>query len=94
MGLTVLFLFHSGGTCWGQTPDLGNEWWEMFNKAAHFMGPLCYPHYGVRPFRWLFLHIIQGYVSYANNQAKRKIGYRSAYGAIKEVNGIAAAWAC
>lgn len=77
MGLTGLFLIsflvvHVGvNACiWA------NDGGEMFNKAAHFMGATVVIRIlEVGLFVGIFLHIIQGYVLTANNQAKRKIGY-------------------
>ncbi|MDF2382126.1 succinate dehydrogenase cytochrome b subunit [Nostoc ellipsosporum NOK] len=48
----------------------------MFNKAAHFMGQNWVPRVlEIGLFAFFFLHIIQGYVLVAQNNAKRKIGY-------------------
>lgn len=77
MGLTGLFLIsflviHVGvNACiWA------NDGGVMFNKAAHFMGSTVVIRIlEVGLFIGIFLHIIQGYILTANNQAKRKIGY-------------------
>ncbi len=77
MGLTGLFLIsflvvHVGvNACiWA------NDGGVMFNKAAHFMGATVVIRImEVGLFVGIFLHIIQGYVLTANNQAKRKVGY-------------------
>jgi succinate dehydrogenase / fumarate reductase cytochrome b subunit len=77
MGLTGLFLIsflvvHVGVNACIWANDNG----EMFNKAAHFMGATVVIRImEVGLFVGIFLHIIQGYVLTANNQAKRKIGY-------------------
>ncbi|MET0635002.1 MAG: succinate dehydrogenase cytochrome b subunit [Chitinophagaceae bacterium] len=50
---------------------------RMFNKAAHFMGSTVVIRIlEIGLFLVFFLHIIQGYVLTAQNQAKRKIGYK------------------
>lgn len=77
MGLTGLFLIsflvvHVGiNACiWA------NDGGVMFNKAAHFMGgTVVIRIMEVGLFIGIFLHIIQGYVLSASNQAKRKVGY-------------------
>lgn len=77
MGLTGLFLIsflvvHVGVNACIWANDNG----VMFNKAAHFMGATVVIRImEVGLFVGIFLHIIQGYVLTANNQAKRKIGY-------------------
>ena len=53
-----------------------NDNGRMFNKAAHFMGSTVVIRImEIGLFLFFFLHIIQGYVLTAQNQAKRKIGY-------------------
>jgi succinate dehydrogenase / fumarate reductase cytochrome b subunit len=53
-----------------------NDGGEMFNKAAHFMGATVVIRImEVGLFIGIFLHIIQGYLLTASNQAKRKVGY-------------------
>jgi len=48
----------------------------MFNKAAHFMGANVVPRIlEIGLFAGFLLHIIQGFVLVAQNNAKRKIGY-------------------
>jgi succinate dehydrogenase / fumarate reductase cytochrome b subunit len=48
----------------------------MFNKAAHFMGANIVPRIlEIGLFAGFLLHIIQGFVLVAQNNAKRKIGY-------------------
>lgn len=48
----------------------------MFNKAAHFMGSNVVPRVlEIGLFAGFLLHIIQGFVLVAQNNAKRKIGY-------------------
>lgn len=82
MGLTGLFLIsflvvHVGvNACiWA------NDGGVMFNKAAHFMGATVVIRImEVGLFVGIFLHIIQGYVLTANNQAKRKVGYEMPMG--------------
>ncbi|MEP7374035.1 MAG: succinate dehydrogenase cytochrome b subunit [Chitinophagaceae bacterium] len=77
MGLTGLFLIsflvvHVGvNACiWA------NDGGVMFNKAAHFMGAtIVIRIMEVGLFVGIFLHIIQGYMLTASNQAKRKVGY-------------------
>jgi succinate dehydrogenase / fumarate reductase cytochrome b subunit len=77
MGLTGLFLIsflvvHVGvNACiWA------NDGGVMFNKAAHFMGSTVVIRImEVGLFVGIFLHIIQGYMLTASNQAKRKVGY-------------------
>jgi len=50
---------------------------RMFNKAAHFMGSTVVIRImEIGLFAFFFLHIIQGYVLTAQNQAKRKVGYK------------------
>lgn len=49
----------------------------MFNKAAHFMGSNVVPRVlEIGLFAGFLLHIIQGFVLVAQNNAKRKIGYK------------------
>ena len=77
MGLTGLFLIsflvvHVGiNACiWA------NDGGVMFNKAAHFMGSTVVIRImEIGLFLGIFLHIIQGYMLTASNQAKRKVGY-------------------
>ena len=77
MGLTGLFLIsflvvHVGiNACiWA------NDGGVMFNKAAHFMGSTVVIRImEIGLFLGIFLHIIQGYMLTASNQAKRKTGY-------------------
>ncbi len=53
-----------------------NDGGVMFNKAAHFMGATVVIRImEVGLFVGIFLHIIQGYMLTASNQAKRKVGY-------------------
>ena len=77
MGLTGLFLIsflvvHAGiNACiWA------NDGGVMFNKAAHFMGAtIVIRVLEVGLFIGILIHIIQGYVLWASNNAKRKKGY-------------------
>ena len=77
MGLTGIFLVsflvvHAGiNACiWA------NDGGVMFNKAAHFMGSTVVIRImEVGLFAGIILHIVQGYLLTASNQAKRKVGY-------------------
>lgn len=58
-----------------------NDNGEVFNKAAHFLGQTLVPRVlEIGLFLFFIIHIIQGWVLAANNQAKRSKGYAINYG--------------
>lgn len=82
MGLTGIFLIlfliiHAGLNACIWANDNG----EMFLEGAHFMGGNWVPRIlEIGLFAGLLLHIIQGYMLTAQNQAKRSVGYAVNYG--------------
>ena len=58
-----------------------NDDGRMFNKAAHFMGSTVVIRImEIGLFVFFLIHIIQGYVLTAQNQSKRKVGYKVGLG--------------